>query len=61
MFYVYRCTTDKLDLHLNRVQEAGDQVLWPVYLGGRDWLLICRKASETPLELAEAATGGEQA
>ena len=43
MFYVYRCTADKLEHHLNRVTEAGDEVVWPVFLRGRDWLLVCRK------------------
>lgn len=43
--YRYRCTTDKLFMHIKRVESAGDTVLWPVFLGGRDWLLICRKAA----------------
>lgn len=43
MFYVYRCTTDKLEQHLNRIADMGDEVLWPVFVGGRDWLLFCRR------------------
>lgn len=40
-FYVYRCTSDKLQHHLNRIAAMGDQVFWPVFVGGRDWVLIC--------------------
>lgn len=43
--YLYRCTTDKLVMHMERIEEAGDSVLWPVFLGGRDWLLVCQKAA----------------
>jgi hypothetical protein len=42
--YKYRCTTDKLLMHVKRIENAGDTVLWPAFVGGRDWLLICRKA-----------------
>lgn len=42
-FYVYRCTTDKLEHHLNRIHDSGDEVVQPVFLGGRDWLLFCRQ------------------
>lgn len=47
MFYVYRCTSDKLEHHLNRVAESGDMVVWPVFTGGRDWLLVCRRGGES--------------
>lgn len=47
MYYTYRCTTDKLPMHIERIEEAGDQVVWPTFVGGRDWLLICRKAEDT--------------
>ncbi len=57
MFYVYRCTSDKLEHHLNRVVEAGDQVVWPVFTGGRDWLLVCRRGgSETTRATAAEIT-----
>lgn len=46
--YLYRCTTDKLLQHLANIEESGDQVIWPVFVGGRDWLLICRKAGAFP-------------
>lgn len=41
--YLYRCTTDKLVMHLERIASVGDTVLWPCFVGGRDWLLIVRK------------------
>lgn len=46
MFYVYRCTTDKLSDSLTRITEAGDTILWPVWVGGRDWIVICRKSAD---------------
>lgn len=46
MHYVYRCTTDKLGDALDRIIESGDEVLWPVYAGGRDWLVLCRRKVE---------------
>lgn len=42
--YLYRCTTDKLTMHIARIEEAGDRVEWPEFTGGRDWILVCRKA-----------------
>lgn len=47
MFYVYRCTTDKLEYHLNRVTDAGDTVIGTHHVGGRDWVIICRQGGET--------------
>jgi hypothetical protein len=41
--YLYRCTTDKLVHHLERIEQAGDVVVWPCFIGGRDWVLICRQ------------------
>jgi len=41
--FKYRCTTEKLLMHIARIEESGDSVVWPVFLGGRDWILICRK------------------
>lgn len=43
-FYSYRCTTDKLEQHLNRIQSTGDELVSAHYLGGRDWILICKTA-----------------
>jgi hypothetical protein len=43
MFYIYRCTTQQLEQSLNNVVESGDTVVQPVHVGGRDWVLICRK------------------
>lgn len=45
MHYIFRTTTDQLAASLDRIVEAGDQVLWPVFTGGRDWTLICQKAA----------------
>jgi hypothetical protein len=45
MHYVYRCTTDKLPHALDSIVGAGDEVLWPVWVGARDWVLICRKGA----------------
>lgn len=44
--YLYRCTTDKLLMHIGRIEADGDVVEWPVFVGGRDWVLVCRKAGE---------------
>lgn len=46
MHYVYRTTTQKLPDALDAVVSSGDEVLWPVFVGGRDWLLICRKGGD---------------
>lgn len=43
--YLYRCTSDKLMTHIALIEESGDQVEWPIFMGGRDWWLICRKVS----------------
>jgi len=44
MFYVYRCTTDKINDAFQRIAEAGDEAQMPLYwLGGRDWLIVARK------------------
>lgn len=61
MFYVYRCTTDKLEHHLNRVVEAGDTVFSVHHQGGRDWLLVCRQGGEPSVaaEIARLQGGGQ--
>jgi len=46
MHYIYRCTTEQLPTHLDRIRDCGDTVLWPIYLGGRDWVLICQRAAD---------------
>jgi len=48
MFYVYRCTTDKLAESLTRIAEAGDTIVQPTWVGGRDWIIVCRKAPDEP-------------
>lgn len=47
MFYLYRCTTDKLAESLNTITQSGDSPVWPVHTGGRDWVIVCRKGSDT--------------
>lgn len=42
--YFYRCTEQQLGDALDRIHESGDTLLQAVYKGGRDWVLICRKA-----------------
>lgn len=44
MHYIFRTTTDQLAASMDRVVDSGDQILWPVFTGGRDWVLVCIKA-----------------
>lgn len=46
MFYIYRSTTDKLSGHLTAIVEAGDTIVQPTYIGGRDWIIVCRRGPE---------------
>lgn len=43
MVYTYRTTTDKLGDAYQHVEESGDEVIHPQWMGGRDWVLVCRK------------------
>jgi hypothetical protein len=45
MYYIYRTTTDKLADSLNRITEAGDYITDTVHIGGRDWVIVCRKGA----------------
>ena len=45
--FVFRTTTDKLGKALDTLEDDGVTVLWPVFLGGRDWVLVCRNAAVT--------------
>jgi hypothetical protein len=45
VYYIFRCTTDKLADALNNIEASGDSVSWVNHLGGRDWLIIARKGS----------------
>lgn len=49
MFYKYRITEEQLDKHLGLIAEAGDHVEAVVYKGGRDYVLIVRKAETVDL------------
>jgi hypothetical protein len=46
MLYPYRCTEQQLPDALKDIEESGDTVEHVVYKGGRDYVLICRKAAE---------------
>lgn len=50
-WYTYRCTTEKLEHHLNRVQAGGDVVFATQYMGGRDWLLVCHTSEPRMVEV----------
>lgn len=45
-WYSYRSTSDKLSDHLNSIEDSGDEVVKVKHVGGRDWLVLCRKAVE---------------
>lgn len=45
MHYIFRCTTDQLAASLDRIVETGDRVLSEHHVGGRDWVLVCEKAT----------------
>lgn len=44
--YLYRCTEQQLEEHLQRVADAGDAVEHVIFKGGRDYVLVCRKAGD---------------
>lgn len=50
MHYLYRSTTDKLGEQLDSIVEAGDQVLSTHFVGGRDWVVICRRGPVANLD-----------
>lgn len=41
--YLYRCTEQQLEPHLQRVADSGDVVEHVIFKGGRDYVLVCRK------------------
>lgn len=51
--YPYRTTYDKLDdgTAARHIQEAGDSIVTAHFLGGRDWVLICRHGEATVADL----------
>lgn len=57
--YFYRCTEQQLEEHLKLIAEAGDEVLTVLFKGGRDYVLVCRKADQAPalLTLTPEALG----
>lgn len=51
--YLYRCTEQQLEEHLQRIAHAGDAVEHVIFKGGRDYVLVCRKsADEDPVVAA---------
>jgi hypothetical protein len=51
--YLYRCTEQQLESHLQRIADAGDTVEHVIYKGGRDYVLVCRKAGPDPVPMAD--------
>ena len=45
--YPYRTTYDKLTAHVARIEAEGDSVVQYVFVGGRDWVLLCREGART--------------
>lgn len=41
--YLYRCTEQQLEEHLQRIADEGDAVEHVIFKGGRDYVLVCRK------------------
>jgi hypothetical protein len=48
--YLFRSTTDKLADHLNHITECGDSVVGQHFVGGRDWVIVCRKDGRPVVE-----------
>lgn len=42
--YFYRCTEQQLNDALEHIYSSGDTLLQAVFKGGRDWVLICKRA-----------------
>lgn len=54
--YVFRSTTDKLADHMQHITESGDTVIGdPTFVGGRDWVLLCRKGEPTVADMTPRA------
>lgn len=51
--YAFRTTTQKLEdgIAARQVEESGDVITSSHFLGGRDWVLICRHGRPTVAEL----------
>lgn len=51
--YVFRSTTEKLPEHVQHIRESGDTIIGdPTFVGGRDWVLLCRKGEPTVCDLS---------
>lgn len=44
--YLYRCTEQQLEEHLQRIADEGDAVEHVIFKGGRDYVLVCRKTGD---------------
>lgn len=44
--YQYRTTTAKLLEHMKSIEDSGDTIIASEFLGGRDWILVCREPQD---------------
>lgn len=60
--YLYRCPRESLMTSLKHIEESGDSVEWPIFMGEQGFWLICRKAVDRNArlqdEVAEAVDAG---
>lgn len=56
--YPYRTTTEKLEQAAAQVTAEGDKVISQHFVGGRDWILLCRNGEPSPATVA-TMSGGE--
>ena len=55
MIYTYRTTSRDLSDSWNRIEAEGDAVVQARHMGGRDWLLVCRKEAESAAVKADVS------
>lgn len=63
-YYLFRTTTAKLCEHIQHIIESGDQVMWPVFIGAREWVIVCQKDRNrlpVPSTVAAGARAGVEA
>lgn len=46
VYDIERCTTEQLRTTLSRLQFDGWEPYQPTYVGGRDWVIVCRREAE---------------
>lgn len=59
--YLYRCTEQQLETHLQRIADAGDSVEHVIFKGGRDYVLVVRKPTPHRVVIAEPSPEFTQA